>query len=107
MDKVHLWHRNIPNYSIFLRMHHKKWTRNQCVKDSIKNLRQAHARLQHHNTTTFPEITRSSRVDTNGAHAMALTNRSDFETVQAEITFSGWEAEEAPVLLSTTVVDRT
>jgi hypothetical protein len=72
-----------------------------------KKLRQAQALLQHLNTTTFPEITRDSRVDTNGAHARLLTNRPGFETVQAEIRFSGLESEEAPVIIGTTVVDRS
>jgi hypothetical protein len=85
-------------------MHHKKWTWNQRVKDSIKNLRQARALLKHLTTTTFPEITHGSRVDTNGAHAMALTNRPGFETVQAELIFAG---REALFIVGTTGVDHT
>jgi hypothetical protein len=88
-------------------MRHKKMTHNQRVKDSIKNPRQAHVLLQHLNTTIFPEIIRGSRVDTNGAHAMALNNRPGFEIAQAEIRSAGREADEAPILVGTTAVNRT
>jgi hypothetical protein len=95
-----------PTTPFYLRMRHTKRMRIQRVKDSIKNLRQRHALLQRLNTTTLPEITRGSRVGANGAHAMALTNRPGFETVQGEISFDGREAEEAPVLVGTAAVNR-
>jgi hypothetical protein len=95
-----------PTTPFYLRMNHKKWTRNHRVKDNIKTLRHSHSLLRHLNTTTLPEVTRGSGIDENGEQYMALSNQPGVETVQSEISFDGCGEEEAPVIVGTIAVDR-